>query len=322
MRRALVCAALLAAACNVGSSEETPSPDQIAVTPVRAAEVTRGSVTVTVAGPGRTQALRQVHVRAPFTGQLVELRVNDGDSLRAGAPVGAVVSQNSHAALEGARAMVATSRTPEEKADAARALELAQGALVRQVLRTPAAGVVLSHKANAGDFVSEGEEIATLADANSIAFVAQLGQSDLREIRPGAAASVELAAYGKELAGVVHGALPDASSENLSVPVRIDFANPPRDVGVGLFGTVRIAVAEHRDVLMVPQSALLRDDVSGVSRVAVIAPDGAVHWVVVKPGASAHDLVEVEAPALEAGSRVVVSGQMGLPEGARVRVES
>jgi multidrug efflux system membrane fusion protein len=233
-----------------------------------------------------------------------------------------VVSQNSHAALEGAKAMVAGARTPEEKADAARALELAQAGLVQQVLRTPAAGVVLSHKANAGDFVSEGDEIATLAEAGSLVFVAQIGQSDLRAIHPGAEATVELAAEGKALPGVVHGALPAASSENLSVPVRIDFAGSTRDVRVGLFGTARITVEEHRDVLMVPQSALLRDDVSGVSRVALIAPEGAVHWVVVTPGAVARDLVEVDAPALAPGSRVVVSGQVGLPEGARVRVES
>jgi len=322
VRRALACALLLAA-CNAGSSEESPSPaEPAAATPVRAAEVTRGSVQVTVAGPGRTQALRELHVRAPFTGQLVALDVNDGDSLRAGATVGAVVSQNSYAALEGAKAMVASARTPEEQADAARALELAQAGLVRQALRTPKAGVVLSHKANAGDFVSEGDEIATLAEAGSIAFVAQIGQSDLPAIHPGVEATVELAAEGKALPGVVHGALPAASSENLSVPVRIDFTGPTPDVGVGLFGTARITVAEHRDVLMVPRAALLRDDVTGISRVALIAPEGAVHWVEVTPGASAHELIEVEAPALEAGARVVVSGQVGLPEGARVRVES
>jgi len=322
VKRALLCAVLLAA-CNVGSSEETPAPaTPPPATPVRAAEVTRGSVQVAVAGPGRTQALRELHVRAPFTGHLTSLGVNDGDALRAGAAIGAVVSQNSYAALEGAKAMVASARTAEEKADAARALELAQAGLVRQVLRTPAAGVVLSHKANAGDFVSEGDEIATLAEAGSIVFVAQIGQSDLRAIHPGAEAMVELAAEGAALPGLVHGALPAASSENLSVPVRIDFTGSTRDVRVGLFGTARITVAEHRDVLMVPQSALLRDDVTGVSRVAVIAPEGSVHWLVVTPGAVAHDLVEIDAPALAPGARVVVSGQVGLPEGARVRVES
>jgi RND family efflux transporter MFP subunit len=307
VRRALSIALLLLAACNAGSSEEetAAAPASLeAATPVRAAEVTRGTVTVHVGGPGRTQALREVHVRAPFTGQLVALDVNDGDTVRAGAEIGAIVAQNSHA----------------EKADAARALELAQANLVRQVLRTPAGGVVLSHKANAGDFVTEGDEIASLADASSIAFVAEIAQHDLPDIHPGAAATVELASARAPLAGIVHGLLP-AGAESPSVPVRIDFARPG-DARVGLFGTAAIVVAEHRDALLVPAAALLRDDVSGVSRIGVIADGGVLHWVAVTSGALADDQVEVAAPGLEAGARVAVSGHVGLPEGARVRVQS
>jgi RND family efflux transporter MFP subunit len=323
VRRALSIALLLLAACNAGSSEEetAAAPASLeAATPVRAAEVTRGTVTVHVGGPGRTQALREVHVRAPFTGQLVALDVNDGDTVRAGAEIGAIVAQNSHAALEGAKAMVGSARTDAEKADAARALELAQANLVRQVLRTPAGGVVLSHKANAGDFVTEGDEIASLADASSIAFVAEIAQHDLPDIHPGAAATVELASARAPLAGIVHGLLP-AGAESPSVPVRIDFARPG-DARVGLFGTAAIVVAEHRDALLVPAAALLRDDVSGVSRIGVIADGGVLHWVAVTSGALADDQVEVAAPGLEAGARVAVSGHVGLPEGARVRVQS
>ncbi|MFI5316337.1 MAG: efflux RND transporter periplasmic adaptor subunit [Myxococcota bacterium] len=320
MKRALLCAALLIG-CSAGAGEDAPVDAASSATPVRVAEVTRGDVAVTVSGPGRIQALRELRIRAPFTGQLAALDVADGDAVASGGAIGAVVSQNSHAALQGAKAMLSSARSESEQRDASRALELAQAGLVRQVLRAPAAGIVLSHRANAGDFVSEGDEIATIADASSLAFVAQIGQSDLREIRPGAAAAIEMASEPQPLGGSVHGVLPTASAENLSASVRIDLAPGPANLHVGLFGTARITVAERRDVLLVPQSAVLRDDITGASRVAVVDQNTA-HWIPVTPGATAGELLEVESVALQAGARVVVSGQVGLPEGARVRVES
>jgi multidrug efflux pump subunit AcrA (membrane-fusion protein) len=103
--------------------------------------------------------------------------------------------------------------------------------------------------------------------------------------------------------------------------VRVDFVPARRDLHVGLFGTARITVAQHRDVLIVPASAILRDDITGVARAALITPDGVVRWVEVKTAARQGDALEVSGPELQAGTRVIVSGHVGLPEGTRIRVE-
>jgi multidrug efflux pump subunit AcrA (membrane-fusion protein) len=120
---------------------------------------------------------------------------------------------------------------------------------------------------------------------------------------------------------VVHAVLPAASSENLSAPVSLDFTGGDAPVEVGLFGTARIVVGVRRDAVVVPAAALLRDDVYGTSRVALVGEDSIAHWVSVTPGLVADARVEIIAPRLAAHSRVIVSGQVGLPEGARVRVE-
>ena len=302
------------------SSAEVTAPE--ISTPVRVVTVVRGTIELSVTATGRTEALRAVRIRAPFAGRLVALEVADGDAVASGAEVGALVAQNSDAALEGARGMVAAARTEQERSDAHRALELAESGLVRQPLRAPAAGVVLSHAANAGDFVAEGDEIATVADVSSIAFVAQIGQSDLRAIQPGQPAQVKLTAEGEAIPGVVHGVLPAASAENLNARVRIDLVPPRGGRNVGLFGTVRIVVAQHRDVLVLPEAAVLRDDISGESRAALVSDDGSIRWVPVTINAREGDTVEVQAAELQPGARVIVAGHVGLPEGARVRVES
>ena len=72
---------------------------------------------------------------------------------------------------------------------------------------------------------------------------------------------------------------------------------------------------------------MLRDDVYGTSRVAVVLPDGTARWVQVTTGIREGDAVEITAPppspqpALAVGTPVIVAGQVGLPDGARVQAQ-
>jgi RND family efflux transporter MFP subunit len=290
-----------------------------AATPVTVASVRRATLALTVSAPGRTEVLRPLRVRAPFTGTLTALRVADGDEVSGGEELGAVVARTGAAALVGARAMLEAARTDAERADAQRAIDLATGSLVQQPLRALEAGVVVSHAANPGDLLNEGDDILTIAPAGSIAFIAQVVQSDLAQVRPGQRAVVDLAARSAPLAGVVHAVLPSASAENLSAPVRIDLTGAAGGVTLGLFGTARITVGERREVPVVPDASVLRDDVYGTSRIAAVTTESRVHWLTVATGAREGGQVEIVTPSLAPGTTVVVSGQVGLPEGAPVR---
>lgn len=291
-----------------------------AATPVQVDTVAGRDMEETVGAPGETRALREARVRAPFTGRLTTLSVMDGDRVRAGDTLGAVVSRNSEAALEGARAMLADAMTARDSADAERALELAQSSLVRRALSAPATGVVLSHAASAGDLVDQGETLVTIADRSSIVFVAQLAQSDVPRVERGQSAWIELTAAPEPLAGTVHDILPAASSGTLSVPVRIDFAAGRAPVATGLFGQASIVVDVRRRVTVVPAAAVLRDDVYGTTKVATVSGGRAI-WVQVRTGLQRGDTVQIVSPRLAIGSRVIVSGQVGLPDSTRVRIQ-
>ena len=327
MTRWLLVATLLAGCGGRDQQRDTATaqvdtPPEGAATPVRTAVIRLATLAVTIRAPGHTDVLRPLHVRAPFSGTVATLRVADGDRVARGATLGTLVSRNSAAALDGARAMLAAARTEAERQDAQRALDLATRGLVQFPLHASEAGVVVSHAADAGDLVTEGDDILVMAPAGAVAFIAQVVQTDLPRVQAGQRVAVDLAARAEPLAGTVHGILPAASAENLSAPVRIDLVAGGA-VGTGLFGTARITVGERRQVPVVPAAALLQDDVYGTTQVAIVgpAPDRRAHWVRVTPGVRDAGLVEILAPPLPPGTTVIVSGQVGLPEGAPVRAE-
>jgi multidrug efflux pump subunit AcrA (membrane-fusion protein) len=266
-------------------------------------------------------ALVQQKVRAPFPGTLLELLVTDGDPVRRDQVVGRIVSRESEAALNGARQMKAEARTPMEKEDAERALALAEARLVRAPLLGAAEGVVLSHAASAGDRVSEDQEILIISAADSLVFQADITQADLPLIHAGQGAEVVVTGRPRSLAGQVHGVLAAAVASDLTVPVRIDLVPLPPRLPVGLFGTARIIVGERRNVPVVPPAAVLRDDVTGLSRIASVNGEGRVHWIAVTTGLVDGERVEILSPELSAQERVIVSGQVGLPEGSPVDVQ-
>jgi multidrug efflux pump subunit AcrA (membrane-fusion protein) len=99
--------------------------------------------------------------------------------------------------------------------------------------------------------------------------------------------------------------------------VRIDLARVTRQLALGLFGNARVTVASHPAALVVPDAAVVRDDVTGVSRVAAVA-NGRAHWVTVTTGLKQNGMTEISGPNLAEGLVVIESGMVGLPEGKSV----
>jgi len=288
-----------------------------AAVPVQTAPAAVATLDRTVDAPGRTVALVQQKVRAPFAGTLVSLGVIDGDRVRRGSVVGSVISRDSEAALAGAREMEREAKTPAEQEDARRALALAERNTVHASLHAPVDGVVLAHAAAAGDRVTEDQEILTLADSGALVFVADVSQSALAQIRPGQAASVALGGQSRPTSGVVHDVLPQANAADFTAPVRIDLTGRGVPSAVGLFGTAHIVVAQKVNAVVVPDAALLRDDVSGKSRIALVE-NGHARWRDAVAGIRGSAGTELLEPALRPGDLVIVAGQVGLPDGAAV----
>jgi multidrug efflux pump subunit AcrA (membrane-fusion protein) len=318
-----VVALLLASGCHSkedpakasASAEKTPAP----TTPVKVAKVERTNLSELITAPGKTAVLSSQKMRAPFAGTLTELRVADGDIVRRGQVLGVMVARESEAAVSGAREMIRQASTPAEKADGERALALAEKNLVRRPLVASWSGAISGRAASAGDRLAEDQEILTIQDTASLVFLADVSQADLSRVHAGQRASIEIAGRPQPIPASVHGILPTANPAEFTGSVRLDLAGATSNMGLGLFGTARIVVGERAGVTTVPDGAILRDDVTGISRVALVEQNRA-HWISVRTGLHEGARTEITQPALSEGQPVIVSGLVGLPESQPVLV--
>ena len=119
---------------------------------------------------------------------------------------------------------------------------------------------------------------------------------------------------------VLERTLPVASASDQATLAWLAPATAAEPPALYRFGTATIIVGARRLAVAVPDSSLVEDDLTGAKRIAVVGGDSVAVWRAVTLGASADGWHEVTEPALAAGTRVIVVGQHGLPDSARVTI--
>ena len=99
--------------------------------------------------------------------------------------------------------------------------------------------------------------------------------------------------------------------------MRLTFLKPT-SLAAGTVVQVEIVGEEHAKAIVIPVAALLEEDDEVF--VMVAGADNKAHKYPVATGLSTPTLVEV-ITGLKAGDRVIVRGQVGLPEGAAITVQ-
>jgi multidrug efflux pump subunit AcrA (membrane-fusion protein) len=257
-------------------------------------------------------------IAAPFDGVLDVVAAHPGDNVAAGDTLAVLVTRESEAALRGAELMLHEARDAAARGEAERALALARRERVRVPLAAPRAGVVSRRSAEPGAQVAQGAEILTLVPESAIVFEARVAPGDSRRLRRGQGAVVledGHAPRGARLDRI----LPAAGSGDQSTLcwlAREGAGDPP---ALDRFASARITLGPPHRGVGVPDSAAVEDDLTGTTRIATVGADGRLTWTTVTLGAEQQGWRELSSPPIPAGARVVIEGQRGLADHARVR---
>lgn len=168
-------------------------------------------------------------------------------------------------------------------------------------------GVLSELAIREGMFVSPGMDIMTIANLGRVWARVDVFEHQAPLVRVGQRALLHLdQAGGDTLEGVVDFIYPSLDPRSRALQARLSFANPGQQLKPDMFTRVRIFGEPRRDVLLIPNEALIRSGNS--QRVILARPEGRFEAVEVRAGTISDDRVEILA-GLNPGDEVVVSAQ-------------
>ena len=314
----LAALAVIAAGCGHPAGESTEAEPDAAVH-VRAGVLVERSFADLVTAPGRWRATNEIVVQAPFAAVVESLRPRVGDSVANGETLGVLLTRESRAALRGAELMRSQAGDTAGRAEAERALDLARREQVRVPLVAAASGTVVRRAVEPGAELAEGTELMAIVPREDLVFEAHVAAADAERVHAGQAARIAIEGGGAVPAAVQR-RLPGVSSEDQSVLIWLAPQSAPPLAAIGRFGTAGIVAGIPRRGVAVPDSALVEDDLTGETRFARVDASGIAIWTPARLGRAADGWHELLAPRLPPGTRVVISGQRGLPDSVKVIV--
>jgi len=217
--------------------------------------------------------------------------------------------------VEDARTAVAAGQSALEQANAA--LNIADRNVERASIRSPIAGQVVKRMVSVGEQVdgTAAQPIAEIANLDRVELAANLPAEYLSRVMLNMKAVITTAAYpDRTFAGVVIAIAPAVDATTNAGLARIRIANANRQLKVGIFAEARIALAEHANALVVPPSALVRDD-NGAAVYVVTGEEA--HRTGVQIGLEKPDAVEIRSGVKE-GDIVLTSAVHGLGDKAKL----
>jgi len=185
-------------------------------------------------------------------------------------------------------------------------------------IKSGARGYITQVNHQAGDYVQDGEQLAVISDLNSFVFLLDLPY----ELRPYVRdnKSVELLLPdGEKLSGTITAPMPtvDAASQTQSMVIKV---NTGHSIPENLIAKVRILKTLRSNVSSLPRAAVLSDETQSNFWIMKMIDSTTAVKVPVKKGIETNEQVEILSPPLNAGDKILLTGNYGLGDTARVKI--
>jgi membrane fusion protein, multidrug efflux system len=217
--------------------------------------------------------------------------------------------------VEDARKDMASAQAALEQANAA--LNAAERQVERAEVRSPIKGQIVKRMVSGGEQVdgTAAQPIVEIANLDRVELNANVPSEHLSQIRAGQMVGVSSDAYaGRTFAATVLTIAPAVDPVTNAALVRIQITNSERLLKVGMFAEAHVQLAQHVNALIVPPSAVVRDQEGAV--VYVLTGDLAQRTPV-KIGLEKPDALEILSGVKE-GQTVLTSSVYGLGEKAKL----
>lgn len=292
---------LLVVSCHQSrdNSSENNTDDR---TPVTVTHATYGSLTDAVLLNATSRFLLKTSVKSDVNGYLQKVNIQLGQK----------VSQ-------GQELFVVRSKESEHLGNTISKLDTSFHFSGLVHIKSPAAGYVTSLAYQTGDYVQDSEVLATISDLGSLVFVLELPYELTRWLSENKTLELTLS-DGKKYKGVIASSLPtvDPASQTQSYVIRVPGIS---SIPENLVATVKFNRMSKSKVLILPKAAILTDETQSDFWIMKMIDSVTAVKVPVTIGLETSDQVEITSPDLQVTDPVLLTGNYGLPDTARVIIE-
>jgi multidrug efflux pump subunit AcrA (membrane-fusion protein) len=175
---------------------------------------------------------------------------------------------------------------------------------------------VLSHQT--GDYVQDGEQLAIISDRSSFVFLMQLPYELKQYVKLGQGVDLTLPG-GTKVTAIVKSFMPsvDTVSQTQGVQLKV---NSSQQIPENLIAKARIVKSVKTNTTSLPKLAVLANETQTEFWVMKIVNDSTAIKVPVKEGIQSGDRVEILSPLFTSKDKIIVTGNYGLTDTAKVKI--
>lgn len=193
--------------------------------------------------------------------------------------------------------------------------ELKQLSYSYTTIRAPISGVVSSRDIKLGQHLMAGASAFKITDTSKLIAYLLIPQVELSKISAGDTARVRVDAMPEvEFAATIARISPTIDPLNGTFKATATIENQDGHLAPGMFGRFNVAYEKHSGALLIPAAAVIEED---NETVVYVVNDGSANRRAIEVGIESDGLVEVLG-GLEADEKIVITGQGGLRDGAKV----
>jgi hypothetical protein len=264
--------------------------------------IARGSMETVQTVAATTVYLQKNQVISPISGYIMQVSAKPGDPVKKGQVLYSIESKER-------RAMGAW---PGEKDSVASEYGIFK-------IAAPSDGFITSmEKQQAGDFVTEGLSLCSIADINTVYFQLNIPYEDLKFIRNNPFCSIILPDQSVVTARITH-PLTQVNSGSQTTPY---LAKPllQKFFPEGLVATAKLISYKKGNAQLLPKQSILSDELMREFWVMKLLNDSTAVKVPVRLGGKTEKSVEIIEPIFSETDRILTSGNYGLSDTVLVKL--
>ncbi|NOX19547.1 MAG: efflux RND transporter periplasmic adaptor subunit [Chlorobi bacterium] len=269
--------------------------------PVKIAVLDRGDIQKKITIYGKLTPKRETKLSGQFSGRILKLNLSEGDRVAEGETIAFVQSPQAEA-LQSAE--------PNNDNEG-------NGEIVPYQIRAPFSGIVSEKYHYSGDVISKGETILTIQDDSIYYLWGRLPAVYLPDVKIGERLKVTFPDLkGKTFACKIDAINGVVDERTQTAQIRSSLPNPRRLLKSELFAKIDIALRSLTNVLIVPNSAVLKNSEGFY---VFLKKDGKALRRTFQLGIENADEAQVKS-GLNVGDTIIVLGNYELKDGMNVEV--